>query len=216
MLNVKTGRPKKEANRDTRSDLLHAAFKLFSKRGFRQVNLTDIADKADVSIGLIRHYFGSKEGLVDECTQVVIERLQNVFNHILDGTGPSEGAALIDHLGLRTIEAFSSNIGLLKYLRHLTIENADVANEAFKTYFQLLQQELNRLEAAGHLRRDANKVWLTFQIMFMQIGPVFLAEQIEAIIGAPSHSPDALHERTKESARILKHGILASPEGSAE
>jgi len=208
---TKMGRPKKKANRDTRNDLLQAAFKLFSKRGFRQVNLTDIADRAGVSIGLIRHYYGSKEGLIDECTEVVMERLQKIFSHILDGNGPSEGTAFIDHLNQRTIEAFTGNFGLLRYLRQLTIENAAVANEAFKAYFQFVQQELNRLEAAGHLRGDANKVWLTFAIIFVQLGPVFLSEQIEAIIGAPSHNADAARERSNETIRILKYGILAQP-----
>jgi AcrR family transcriptional regulator len=209
---TKMGRPKKKANRDTRNDLLQAAFKLFSKRGFHQVNLTDIADRAGVSIGLIRHYYGSKEGLIDECTEVVMERLQKIFSHILDDSAPSEGTAFIDHLYQRTIEAFTGNIGLLRYLRQLTIENAAAANEAFKAYFQFVQQELNRLEAAGHLRGDANKVWLTFNIIFVQLGPVFLSDQIEAIIGAPSHNADALRERGNETIRILKYGILAQPE----
>lgn len=208
---AKSGRPRKDSNRDTRTDLLQAAFQLFAQQGFQQVNLNDISDRAGVSIGLIRHYFGSKDGLADECTRVVMGRLQEIFRRILDGSGPSDGAAFIDHLNRRTIEAFSGNFGLLKYLRQLTIENAPAANEAFKEYFQLVQQELNRVEAAGHLREDSNKVWLTFHIMFMQMGPVFLAEQIEAIIGAPSHSPEAIRERGKENARILNRGILANP-----
>ena len=211
MSTARSGRPKKDSSRDTRKDLLEAAFELFAQQGFRQVNLTDIAERAGVSIGLIRHYFGSKVGLVDECTRVVMDRLQEVFLRILDGSGPSDGAAFIDYLMQRNIETMSVNVGLLKYLRQLTIENPSAANEAFKEYFQLVQQELNRIEAAGHLREDANKVWLTFNLILMQMGPVFLSEQIEAIVGAPSHSPDAIRERNKESARILKHGILAGP-----
>jgi AcrR family transcriptional regulator len=209
MPTVKTGRPKKGTNRDTRMALLQATFELFSERGFRQVKLTDIADRAQVSIGLIRHYYGSKDGLVDECTKVVMGRLQEIFRRILDGSGPGEGTAFIDYLQQQTVTSFSGNVGLLKYLRQLTIDYPMVANEAFVEYFQLVQQELNRLEAAGHLRGDANKVWLTFHILFMQMGPVFLSEQIQAIIGVPSHSPEAVRERGNENARILKYGILA-------
>jgi AcrR family transcriptional regulator len=211
MAHARSGRPKKGSNRDTRKELLQAAFELFSQHGISQVNLTDIAERAGVSIGLIRHYFGSKDGLVDECTQVVMDQLREIFRQILDGSGPREGTAFIDHLRHRTTEAFTGHVGLLKYLRQLTIENAPVANEAFKDYFLLLQQELNRIEAAGHLRGDANKTWLTFHIMYMQMGPVFLSEQIEAIIGMPSHSPEAVRERGRENARILKYGILANP-----
>lgn len=215
MPTVRTGRPKKGTNRDTRKALLQAAYELFSERGFRQVKLTDVADRAQVSIGLIRHYYGSKDGLVDECTKVVMSRLQEIFRRILDGSAPREGTAFIDHLQRRTIEAFNGKVGLLKYLRQLIIEYPSAANEAFAEYFQLVQQELNRVEAAGHLRGDANKVWLTFHILFMQMGPVFLSEQIEAIIGVPSHSPEAVRERGRENARILKYGILAERERRA-
>lgn len=208
---AKMGRPKKKANRDTQNDLLKAAVKLFSKRGFHQVKLTDIANQAGVSIGLIRHYYGSKEGLIDKCTEVVMERLQEIFSHILDDSGPSEGTAFLDHLNQRTIEAFAGNFSLLRYLRQLTIENTTVANEAFKAYFQFVQQELNRLEVGGNLRGDANKVWLTFNIIFIQLGPVFLSEQIEAIIGTSSHKANAVRERSNETIRILKYGILAQP-----
>jgi AcrR family transcriptional regulator len=211
MSRVKAGRPSTSERRDTRSDLLDAALELFSERGFSKVYLNDIADRANVSIGLIRHYFGSKDGLVEECTGHVMERLSDVFGRILDGTGPSDGAGFIDHIQRRTYDELIGNVGLLMYLRHLVIEYPTAANVAFINYFQLLQQEFNRLEAAGHLRPDVNKVWLTFHLMFLQMGPVFLSKQIEAIVGMPSHDPDTVRERNRANANILMHGILAQP-----
>jgi len=216
MSRVKAGRPSTSERRDTRSDLLDAAFVLFSERGFSKVYLNDIADRANVSIGLIRHYFGSKDGLVEECTGHVMERLSDVIGRILDGTGPSDGPGFIDHLQRRTYDELIGNIGLLMYLRHLVIEYPAAANVAFIDYFQLLQQEFNRLEAAGHLRSDVNKVWLTFHLMFLQMGPVFLSKQIEAIVGTPSHDPDTVRERNRANATILMHGILSKPPGSTK
>jgi AcrR family transcriptional regulator len=216
MTNVKAGRPSSSERRDIRSDLLKAAFELFSEQGFGKVNLNEIADRANVSIGMIRHYFGSKDGLADECTRSVMERLSGVFQRILDGSGPSDGAGFIDHLRNRTYDEMIGNVSLLKYLRHLVIENPTAANVAFMEYFQLLQQEFNRLEAGGHLRPDVNKVWLTFHLMFLQMGPVFLSTQIEAIIGTPSHDPDTVRERNRANATILTHGILSKPPGSTK
>jgi AcrR family transcriptional regulator len=216
MSRVKAGRPSTSEQRDTQSDLLNAAFELFSERGFSKVNLNEIADRANVSIGLIRHYFGSKGGLVEECTGHVMERLSDVIGRILDGTGPSDGAGFIDHLRRKTYDNLIGNVGLLMYLRHLVIEYPAAANVAFIDYFQLLQQEFNRLEAAGHLRPDVNKVWLTFHLMFLQMGPVFLSKQIEAIVGMPSHDPDTVRERNRANATILMHGILSKPPGSTK
>ncbi len=54
----KPGRPAKHAERDSRTDLLHAAIRVFSETGFANASLKNITDRAGVSVGLVRHYFG--------------------------------------------------------------------------------------------------------------------------------------------------------------
>jgi AcrR family transcriptional regulator len=51
----------------TRSSILEAASVLFAARGYRGAGVRDIAQRAGVSLGMIRHYFGSKEGLYRAC-----------------------------------------------------------------------------------------------------------------------------------------------------
>lgn len=207
---TKVGRPPKKEQRDAREDLLNAAVLHFSRNGFGKGALADIAAAAGVSIGMIRHYFGSKDGLVDQCSQLVSDELNEIFSKILDGDLPSDGAAFVDELQQRTIAGLQGKIHLLYYLKYLSIERPQASMAVFQAYFQLLQSELNRLEAIGRLRKGANKVWLTFHLMFMQMGPVYLSEQIEAIVGAPAHSLLAIQERGDENRRTLKHGILAN------
>ena len=43
--------------------LIVVAMKLFADKGFDGVTVRDISAAADVSVGLINHHFGSKEGL---------------------------------------------------------------------------------------------------------------------------------------------------------
>ncbi len=61
--------------------LLHSARKLIAEHG-PSVALRDIADDAGVSFGLVHHYLGTKEQLVDEvyrhATQQAAERLSGV------------------------------------------------------------------------------------------------------------------------------------------
>jgi len=47
---------------DGRQRLLRTAFRLFGERGFDSVSVREIAAASSVSIGLIKHHFGSKEG----------------------------------------------------------------------------------------------------------------------------------------------------------
>ncbi len=208
MKRKKTGRPRKAEQKDARRDLLQAAVLRFAKHGFRKVSLSDIARDAGVSIGLIRHYFDTKDGLIEQCNAIVSEQLGEVFRHILAGREPADGESSIEQLSRRTIAAASGKTHLFFYLKHLAVEQSPVGAALFDDYFQLIQDELNRLEAQGYLRENVNKVWLTFLVMFMQMGPVFLSKQIESIAGTPAHSERAIKERSEENVRVLKYGVL--------
>lgn len=48
----------------TRQEILHAALKLFQKRGFENTTMRDIAKEADLALGAAYYYFKSKEELV--------------------------------------------------------------------------------------------------------------------------------------------------------
>ena len=51
--------------RERRAEILAAATKVFSEKGFHAATLDDIAEKAEVSKGLIYTHFNSKEAVID-------------------------------------------------------------------------------------------------------------------------------------------------------
>ncbi len=86
----KPGRPKAQANRDKRQDLLTAALHAFGSRGYDGVSLGQIAGDAGVDIALTRYYFGSKEAL----WQAVIDHLSQTLASELEGQlTATEGSA---------------------------------------------------------------------------------------------------------------------------
>jgi AcrR family transcriptional regulator len=80
------------ANRDIRDqrreDILHAAAKLFAKRGFTDTKIGDIAEAAHLSHGLVYHYFPSKEAIFEE---IVSTRRKQAWARI-DEAVEQEGA----------------------------------------------------------------------------------------------------------------------------
>lgn len=52
---------------ETRRKILKSASDLFASYGFEGTSVRQIARGAEVSLGMIRHYFGSKEGLYRAC-----------------------------------------------------------------------------------------------------------------------------------------------------
>ncbi|MEM9694300.1 MAG: TetR/AcrR family transcriptional regulator [Myxococcota bacterium] len=65
----------------TRQRILHAATGLFAELGFEGTSVRQIATGANVSLGMIRHYFGSKEGLYDS----VVRDAWGIYAKLLAG-----------------------------------------------------------------------------------------------------------------------------------
>jgi AcrR family transcriptional regulator len=61
-----------------RARIRDAAIELFADRGIEGATIRDIAQRAGVSSGLLRHHFGSKEGLRDACDEYVLSELLGI------------------------------------------------------------------------------------------------------------------------------------------
>ena len=70
-----------------RARIRDAAIDLFAERGIGPATVRDIAQRAGVSSGLLRHHFGSKEGLRDACDEYALARLAAVREQMLRGGG---------------------------------------------------------------------------------------------------------------------------------
>ncbi|HEU4480968.1 MAG TPA: TetR/AcrR family transcriptional regulator [Actinomycetota bacterium] len=55
--------PRRDPRRDRREDILQASLHLFAEKGFHGTSMRDIARTADLTEGLIYHYFASKRDL---------------------------------------------------------------------------------------------------------------------------------------------------------
>ena len=68
-----------EIRNTQRQKILTTALKAFSKYGLHGVKMADIADEAEVSYGLIYHYYSSKEKLFSELVHQAYESSLNLF-----------------------------------------------------------------------------------------------------------------------------------------
>lgn len=61
-----------------RARIRDAALTLFGERGVERTSLREIAQSAGVTAGLVRHHFGSKDGLRAVCDEYALERVMAV------------------------------------------------------------------------------------------------------------------------------------------
>ena len=72
---------------DKRRLILDAAVRVFARQGFHACRVSDIADEAGVAYGLVYHYFGSKDEVLDtlflERWNVMLELIREVDSQAL-------------------------------------------------------------------------------------------------------------------------------------
>ena len=73
--------PARAGGVDKRRLILDAAIRVFARRGFHHCRVSDVADEAGVAYGLVYHYFGSKEEILN---QVFSERWQVMLDAIAE------------------------------------------------------------------------------------------------------------------------------------
>jgi AcrR family transcriptional regulator len=61
-----------------RARIRDAAISLFAEKGIEAATIRDIAQAAGVSSGLLRHHFGSKEGLRDACDEYALNKVTSL------------------------------------------------------------------------------------------------------------------------------------------
>ncbi|MBN1654139.1 MAG: TetR/AcrR family transcriptional regulator [Deltaproteobacteria bacterium] len=76
-----------EKRRARRSDILGAAIRLFSSRGFYATSISDLIKEAGISRGTFYLYFDSKEALFLDLMDVFAKRIMDVVE-IVDPAGP--------------------------------------------------------------------------------------------------------------------------------
>jgi AcrR family transcriptional regulator len=79
-MSPRTAEQNKEIRQQTRQKIVDAAFELFAGDGYESTSIAAIARKADISKGLIYHYFNSKQAILE----AIFDQLVEVGDQLLD------------------------------------------------------------------------------------------------------------------------------------
>ena len=111
-----------------RTRIIDAALSLSRRRTFEQIQVKDVAEEAEVSLGTVYRYFSSKDHLFAEALVRWVEDLQtNVTRHPLTGSRPVTRLREVLH---RCVRAFQGQPNLAKLITTLTVSSDPFAVEA--------------------------------------------------------------------------------------
>ena len=195
-----------------RLEILAAARKLFSERGFSSVSTTELAAEAGVARGLINHYFGTKRELYVEVVREMVRFRSQPVPEYVDGATPRERLdESIDRwleMVARNGEAWLAAIGAEGLGRDPEIEAVldEAREEATLRLIAVLglgpaadaPPELHAvLRAYGGMAEAATREWLERDRWSREQVAAFLKEALPRLIGEAYEAIPARDEMTE-------------------
>jgi AcrR family transcriptional regulator len=168
--------PRRERERAThRAEILAAALELFAERGFHNVSMHEIAQRAEFAVGTLYKFFSSKEDLYKALVLEKAEQMHRSLEEALSKQG--EVVAILKEYLARRAQLFADNAAFLR----LYVAETQGASFNFrvgldrdvrKIYDQFLAQLASVLE--GGVRAK----------VFRDLDPYYMAVSLEGLCNA--------------------------------
>lgn len=147
---------RKKQGEKTKKRLMETATALFHEKGFQNVTVDEIIEKAGSSKGGFYNHFSSKEELLFRMTDLLDEAYSNYLKQLSRHENPVN--KIIDFSGY-IFTALAAEIGL-EFLT--VIYSAQIRNQAFpnfsitpqRTYYQALENFIEEGKTIGEIRAD--------------------------------------------------------------
>lgn len=176
-------------NQTTKDKILEATLNIISNKGLQSVTIRQIATAAGVNIAAINYHFGSKDNVINESLEYLMNRSFSAFNCLKDQKTPPD-------LRLKQfINSFSKN--LIKYpeVIKLMIYQSMNENSHTNTFQDYLKSEgVDLIKNTFHqINLDDDDITLrlrTMQLISCLCFPVVLENHIEDMFSIKLNDPE--------------------------
>jgi AcrR family transcriptional regulator len=202
-------------SRRSQRQILDAALKLFSHRGYGATSVDDIADAAGTSKGNIYHHFPDKESIFRALLNQYFEAMSKPdfpFNKALaSGTFP-ENLETLGHAARDMVRDYKQYVSLI----YVDVVEFDAAHVR-KFYEEMASRFSAFLKAHGMEKELQSKLanGLSPTSAVILATRIFLNYfTVEILFGVKDHFGKGTDEAVLEITRILRHGMLKPPSSS--
>lgn len=191
---------------DGRDRLIRTAFALFAERGFDSVTVRDIASASSVSVGLINHHFGSKEGLREAVDEFFIGK----FEEAITGAGPQQPATAEDYAVI--IDQWISRHEaewptIVAYFRRALLEESEWGFSVFQRFYGFVQATVMHMDADGQIGPDVDRLWLPFLMMYLELGTMVFDPYIKRVVGKSGYDRELWRRRHRSYMSLIRRGV---------
>ncbi|MEW6188440.1 MAG: TetR/AcrR family transcriptional regulator [Thermodesulfobacteriota bacterium] len=167
-----------EIKKEKQSVIFDAALKVIKEKGFHQARISDIAERAGVSYGLVYHYFKNKQALFDE----IFGQWAASLDQFLDGIIASDETfqrklRILIHYFLDTYQQKPDLIHF--FITQISRSSSNLTEtrlDHFRKFFILIENILLQGQKQKILRSDFEARYLTY--IFLGAMETFLSVMV--------------------------------------
>ncbi|HWS34268.1 MAG TPA: TetR family transcriptional regulator [Actinoplanes sp.] len=174
-----------------RARIRDAAIALFTERGIAGATIRDIAQAAGVSSGLLRHHFGSKEGLRDACDEWALSQVAQMQMRFTENQA----------IGTLAPET-------LAFQQYLVRSLMDGSPRGSAMFAQAVAHGERWTERAG-LETDDPRAFAAV-LGAMKMGMFLMSDQLSAVLGEDVGKPDGYLRMVRASLDIFSQPLLTA------
>jgi AcrR family transcriptional regulator len=174
-LNVRSTKVQQVVNEETEARIRDAAVVLFAEQGYGPTTVRQVAERAEVSAGLVIHYFGSKDGLRASCDRHVAELIRSG-----EEDAAAQGTSL-DLLG--SLKEAAEGPPLLRYLARALAERSPGLNDLFDQMVADAAAYSRTMVDTGVIRPSAFHDERAVVLVTWSLGALVLHEHLERALG---------------------------------
>lgn len=166
--------------KDTKTDLFHCGKELFSRKGFKDTNVSDITKSAGIGTGTFYNYYSSKEELF---MAIYMEENEKLKKKILKSINlDQDPLSLIKKLMLLNLQGMKSNPILQEWY------NKDVFNKIEQRFRE--EKGLERLDFMYHDFSEIIRKWQTEGKMRSDIDSGMIMAIFMTIVTVETHKEE--------------------------
>jgi AcrR family transcriptional regulator len=194
-----------------RSRLLRVAMRQIASLGFDGVTVRSIAAEANVSPGLIKYHFASKEGMREAVDAYFLQRSGAAFDRAIRETQDLDSSKVGEYERAWLVRYGDEWPDFVDYLRRAILENSEWGQGLFRRYFDSIRHSLDRLDVSNRIGAHVDRLWLPYLYAFLLLGPLILDPHIRAILGRSTYEPDMWARFQKAMHSLVWEGASARP-----
>lgn len=196
----------------TQGRILSAALEVLDRKGPAHVGIRAIAQRAKVSVGLVHHYFTSKDGLLEACVRKLYEALLEVEAEERAGLTEGELGEALAHATRRGYRIACQNRVLVRVVMRIVAERGGLPKTLRGTVQDRFLDGWSRI-VSERTQRPMWEVRAQIHTVSSMTGRYAAASKAElaSILGEPDLEEEELRRRIEEHLGWLASQVADAP-----